>query len=354
MASWLYGGNRLSSDKSPTPQEDALRLAIRHFTAEIDSGRSGSADTAPLVHATASLPVTHLVHWERVLRDELVNALRLPTPPWWKAWGGQRRFLTWIDLVSWDGHVRERVLRTLSGPVPNGFFFALALRRLNDWVPEVRAAARETLPPLARDSMPEHVAEALCAMLSTWTSWGRLEDVDRQVLVTLLALPKVDELVKHKVISSAAGPMAFMLSQITRSKVLDGHLPDIAAKAVQPAVRAFAYRSLLAGKVVWIKTQQWTWTDVSACRGRMQTITDERPLITQHASLALLGAALADRSPIVRRIAGEVLVRNAADLGDAARPLVHQLAEDVSPGLAERGAFILRNLAQSNTVNDRS
>lgn len=178
--------------------------------------------------------------------------------------------------------------------------------------------------------------------------------MDRQVLVTLLELPKVDELVKHKVISSASGPMAFMLSQITRSKVLDAHLPDIAAKAVQPAVRAFAYRSLLAGKVVWVKKQQWTWTDVSACRGRMQKITDERPLITQHASLALLGSALADRSPIVRRIAGDVLVRNAADLGDAARPLVRQLAEDVSPGLAERGAFILRNLAQSDTVDDRS
>ncbi|OGA83277.1 MAG: hypothetical protein A2711_14575 [Burkholderiales bacterium RIFCSPHIGHO2_01_FULL_63_240] len=336
----------MSSEKNHASQEEVLRLAIRHFAAGINAGR-GLADISALVQATSPLPLMHLAHWEQMIRDEFTHAVRSPTRHWREAWVGQRRFLTWIDLVSWDGYVRERVLRTLSGPVPNGFFFVLALRRLNDWVPQVRAAAREKLPQLARDSMPEHVAEALCAMLSTWTSWGRLDEVDRRILVTLLDLPKVDELVKHKVISSAAGPMAFMLSQVTRSEVLDGHLPDIAEKAVQPAVRAFAYRALLAGKVVWVKKQQWTWTDVSACKGRMQKILDERPLVAQHASLTLLTSALADRSPIVRRIAGEVLVREAADLGDAALPLVRQLAADASPGLAERGAFILRSLAPS-------
>jgi hypothetical protein len=291
-----------------------------------------------------------LAQWEQVIRDEFMYAVRSPTRHWREAWVGRRRFLTWIDVASWDGYVRERVLRTLSGPVPNGFFFGLALRRLNDWVPEVRAAAREKLPLLARDSTPEHVAEALCAMLSKWTSWGRLEEVDRQVLVTLLELPKIDELVKHKVMSAAAGPMAFMLSQVTRSKVLDEHLLDISRKAVQPSVRAFACRALLAGKVVWVKKQQWAWTDVSACKGRMQKILDERSLEAPHASLALLASTLADPSPIVRRVAGEVLVREAANFGDAALPLVRQLAADPSPGLAERGAFILRSLAPSKSV----
>lgn len=342
----------MSPDKTNPPQEDALRSSVRHFTAGINTGRSIPADMSMLVHATASLPLTHLACWEQVIRDELTHAERSQSSrPWWKPRVEPRRFLAWIDLVSWDGHVRERVLRTLSGPVPNGFFFALALRRLNDWVPQVRAAAREKLPLLARDSMPEHVAQALCAMLSTWTSWGRLEDADRQVLEALLGLPKIDQLIKHKVTSSAVGPMAFTLSQVTRSNVLDAHLPDIAEMAVQPTVRAFAYRALLAGKVVWVKQQRWVWVDVSAGRGRMQNILDERPLIAQHAPLPLLRAALADRSPIVRRIAGEVLIRDAASLGDAALPLVHKLAEDTSPGLAERGGFILRSLAQPTTVS---
>ena len=298
-----------------------------------------------LVQATASLPLTHLAYWEQVIRDELNRAERSQSSqPWWKPQVEPRRFLTWLDLASWDGHIRERVLRTLSGPVPNGLFFALALRRLNDWVPQVRAAAREKLPLLARDSMPEHVAQALCAMLSTWTTWGRLEDVGRQVLEALLGLPKIDQLIKHTVVSSAVGPMAFLLSQVTRSNVLDAYLPDIAEKAVQPMVRAFAYRALLAGKVAWVKQQRWIWVDVSAGRGRMQNILDERPLMAQHAPLPLLRAALADRSPIVRRIAGEVLIRDAASLGDAALPLVYKLAQDASPGLAERGGFILRSL----------
>jgi hypothetical protein len=343
----------LSPGKTNSPQEHALRSSVRHFTAEIATGRSSHADMSILTQATSRLPLTHLAHWEQVIRDELTHAERSQSNrPWWKPRIEPRRFLTWLDLVSWDGHVRERVLRTLSGPVPNGFFFALALRRLNDWVPQVRAAAREKLPLLARDSMPEDVARALCAMLSTWTSWGRLEDADRQVLETLLGLPKIDQLIKHKVMSSAVGPMAFTLSQVACSHVLDEHLPDIAEKAVQPTVRAFAYRALLAGKVVWVKQQRWIWVDVSAGRGRMQSILDERPLVAQHAldSLPLLRAALADRSPIVRRIAGEVLIRDAASLGDAALPLVHKLAEDTSPGLAQRGAFILRSLTPPTTA----
>jgi hypothetical protein len=311
-----------------------------------------------LVRATSALPLFNMAYWERLIRTEteLARPVRAPDEPQgWRALlestvstGKDRpgRHLTWIDLNSWDGRERERLLRTLVGPAPNSFFFAFAARRLNDWVPQVRAAAREALPRLARTSDPEHVADALCAMLPTWIAWGRAEESDRQVIATLITSPGVASSLKRRLFASTAGPMPVVLSQMLRTTVLDEDLAQIAAKAVQPAVRARAYRALLMGKAVWVAARRWQWTDVRYCQGRITNVLGERPLTVSPVLLEKLIAAASDPSSLVKRVAAEALVREMDNLGDAVLPLAHQFARDPSPPVAERGAFILQRLAE--------
>ncbi|HYE70938.1 MAG TPA: hypothetical protein VD932_05365 [Aquabacterium sp.] len=350
----------MSHERGASQLEEGLRAAVRSFAASMSSTSPVVADMSTLVRATSTLPLFNLAYWERLIRDEF--ELARPVCPiaessGWRALlastvskGKERaeRHLTWIDLNSRDGRERERVLRTLAGPAPNSFFFALAARRLNDWVPQVRAAAREAIPRLALSSDPEHVVETLCAMLPSWIAWGRAEESDRQVIATLTTSPGVAASLKRRLFESTAGPMPVVLSQALQTKVFDEDLADIAAKAIQPAVRARAYRTLLMGKAVWVAARRWQWTDVRYCQGRVTNVLGERPLTVSPMLLDTLIAAAADQSSLVRRVAAEALVREMGHLGDAVLPLARQFAHDPSPPVAERGAFILQRLAAGN------
>ncbi len=349
----------MSSKRGSTHLEEELRVAVRTFSSSLSSTGPVVGDMSALIRATLSLPLSNLAYWERSIRDEHSLARRAYADSRARGWralfsftGAKERaepgsLLTWIDLSSHDGYVRERTLRTLSGAAPNSFFLALAARRLNDWVPQVRAAAREAIPKLARTSDPENVVDALCAMLPAWTSWGRMEEMDKQVMAELTSIDPVAELLTHRLISSAAGPMSSVLSQALRSAFLDENLAKMATDAIQPAVRARAYRALLVRKAVWVEGRKWQWTDVRYCLGRLNNVFGERPLTVRRPPvlMELLDSAATDPSPVVRRVAAEALVREMSNLGSSALPLARKFAGDTSPSVAERGVFVLQRLA---------
>ncbi|WKB56022.1 hypothetical protein [Eleftheria terrae] len=347
----------MSQERDHKQLEDDVRAAVRSFAASLTSASQGVADMSSLVRVTSRTSLLNLAHWERLIRDEFDVAWRAAERSESSGWrtllpssrskgrAEPARFLTWIDLSHWDGYVRERTLRSLSGSAPNSFFFALAARRLNDWVPQVRAAAREVVPRLAESSDPELVAEALCALLPTWTSWGRLEESDKDVISKLVSLPELATPLTRRLLVSSTGPMSAVLAQIQRWTVLDKHLEVIASEAVQPAVRARAYRSMLLGKAVWVEGRSWRWTDIRYLQGRLNNVLGERRLSHVPVLLDTLNAAALDRSSIVRRVAAEALVREIDNLGEAVMPLARRIADDPSPSVAERGAFVLRQLA---------
>jgi hypothetical protein len=181
-------------------------------------------------------------------------------------------------------------------------------------------------------------------MLPAWISWGRAEELDRQVIASLVTSPGVAASLKRRLIVSTAGPMSVILSQALRTPVLDEDLARIAAKAVQPAVRARAYRALLMGKAVWVDARRWQWTDVRYCQGRLTNVLGERPLRVSPVLLETLIAAAADQSSLVRRVAAATLIREIGNLGDSVLPLARRFARDPSPPVAERGAFAVQRL----------
>jgi hypothetical protein len=318
--------------------------AIRQLAASINSGRKGDAEMASLVDATSRLSLSNLGAWERLIRWGYRSALAASAPPKWKIWVRPASPVTWIDLCSGDGYKREKSLRTLSGAAPNSFFFAVAVRCLNDWVPQVREAAREKLLLIAKQTNPEHVVDVLCATLPHWNSWGRLNETDKQALLAIVSLEEVAHFLKLRIISATSGPMSSILAQAGRSEALDTYLNEIAKEAIQPAVRAKAYRSLLEGKMVSLEGRKWEWTNIRYCEERLKPIFSERILSVSVPLLETLKLAAIDRSPMVRRVAGDVLIQRLSAIGNESAQLAELLASDSSPSVVERGSFALKKL----------
>ncbi|WP_036253331.1 hypothetical protein [Methylobacter sp. BBA5.1] len=328
----------------PQEHEERILLATREFAKSINSGRKVVADMSSLVDATSRLSLSNLDYWERLIRWEFSEVLRSSTPSKWKPWTQSTPFLTWIDLCSGDGFKREKTLCSLSGAAPNSFFFALAVRRLNDWVRQVREAAQEKLPIIAKESDPEHVVDALCVTLPHWNSWGRLEDADKRVLLEITSIEEVSQALKLRIMSATSGPMTSMLAQVGRTATLDHCLSEIAEDAIQPSVRAKAYRCLFEGKMVWFEGRKWEWTDIRYCEGRLKPVLSERNLSVTSPFLETLKKAAVDHSPMVRRVAGEMLIRELKTIGEESLKLANLLASDSSPSVSERGKFALKKL----------
>lgn len=256
-------------------------------------------------------------------------------------------FVPWLEIFSVNGYRREKALALVNGPAPSGFLLALAMRRLNNWVPQVRAQARKSLPAIASATDPSMVAGALVATLTNWVSWGRMGEDDRQTVLDMSRQPAVAQALTLRLQSTATGPMSAVFAQLCRSDLLDPHLWQLAQHAIQPSLRAKALRFVLEQRAVWttgwargvdmhnygLPSMKRTWAE--------RAINQPNPL--PYADL--LQAGLADRSSMVRWVAAEMLVRAPAALPlGAVEALARQLTLDAAPKLAERGRFVLQRL----------
>jgi len=350
----------LTLDREYSLIEEELQIGVRTFATSSNLANERIVLMAELVRLTSLLPSSNMARWEYVIRRELSfvkhTLATTKKAKWWSLFSPsaesveRARILSWIDLVDANGYTRERTLRTLAAAAPNGFFFALAARRLNDWVAQVRSAARETVPEIARVTNPKHVADAICALLPAWSSWGRMDESDSQTILDLIAIRGVAPELMDRVISSPMGPMPQVFAQILRTSTLDEHLTEIAMRAVQPAVRAKAYRVLLLGEATWVEGARWRWTDVRYCEGRVEKIHGTRLLTIAPVLLDVLNAAASDRSSIVRGVASEALVREMNTPGIPSLALARRFAEDDSSSVAGRGKFVLKKLGESTIL----
>lgn len=325
--------------------EKEVVQAVQAFAKAVKANSNVDSNMGVLSEVTSRLKLAQLDYWERLIRDEFSSAIEIKTGyKWWPSLKPDR-FLTWIDIFSWDGYSREKALRSLSGPVPNSFFFALSLRRLNDWVPEVRAAARERLPVIIEQSYPTDIVGALSATLGNWESWGRMKESDKEALFQILINEHTfDAFIQH-ILTCPSGPMTSVLSQLGRSATTDRYLTEISKNAIQPSVRAKAYRSQLERKMKWLEGRQWKWIDKSYGVRRLVPKISERKLSETPDFKSTLHAASEDNSSMVRRVAAELLIQNIETLGvDSSLSYARKFSTDSSSSVSERGIFALRQL----------
>ncbi|WP_237750925.1 hypothetical protein [Gallaecimonas xiamenensis] len=331
--------------------EDKIVSAVRALADSINSGSNVAVDMSALIEVTSELPLSSFDYWERFIRSEFYSARMEASPLKWEVCSRTKELVTWLDLISFNGYKREEALQALSGAAPNTFFFSLATRRLNDWVPQVRKAAREKLPDIARSTDPKYVVDALCVVLSNWNSWGRIEKEEKEVLLNVICEKEIAKCLRARLVSSASGPMASLFSQLGRTPILDGQIEEIARSAIQPSVRAKAYRSLFEGRIVWVEGRRWVWTDIRYCEGRLKPIVGERVQEVKTSLLDLLERASEDRSSIVRRVSAEILIRELDNLGSKARVFAERFASDSSHSVSERGDFALKKLDELERAN---
>ncbi len=327
--------------------ENKIIVAVRKIAKAVKS--NSKPDISELVEVTSNLRLKNLDYWERLIRWEYSDELRQFNSLKWRFWKQTENFsLTWLDICHGDGFIREKILRELSCPAPNSFFFALAIRRLNDWVVEVRRAAYETIPQIAKQTNPEIIADVLCAIFPHWNSWGRVDVKEKQLILDLASKKEVGIALKNRIQFRANGPLSSILSQIGQIDILDSHLEEISNNAIQPSVRAKAYRSLLDGYMSWCSGREWKWTNKPYGEGYYKPIIHKRNLSKNSPFLKILQLATIDRSPIVRRVAGEMLIKHLNETEGEVSNIAQLLARDASPSVAERGVFALKKLEEIN------
>ena len=207
----------------------------------------------------------------------------------------------------------------------------------------MRAAARHRLADFAAATNPQHLAAALGYILRYWTSWGRMSPASKQDALVVLLSDAVAAQLATALAQSPAGPMTTLLAQLGQVATIDRHLPHIAVQAIQPALRAKAYQSLLSGKTTWVAGKEQEWIERRHNLYRWRTHLDSRPLTITVEHDPTLQQAAADRSPIVRRVAADAIIAALPHLGPSEQHLAARLAVDPNPSVAERGAYILHH-----------
>lgn len=245
-------------------------------------------DITELIDVTNQLPLKHLGQWELILRHIFRQEYRIDK---------YRYYGTWFEMVSDDGYSRSQLLRDISGSAPNRFFFALALRRLNDWVPQVRQEAQQALLRLAEQTPVPWIADALAYILVLMPSWTRIEASQRDTILEIASQPAVFDALLKKVMYQSTGPMPKLLAQLSQLSQLEGYLVPIAYYGVQPALRAQAYRWLLSGLSCY---QTYGSKEKRCVTQRLEGAVDRA---------RLLAYAKNDESVLVRRVANEMSVR---------------------------------------------
>lgn len=325
--------------------EQKLLTAVRVIVENSARGKDFSDALYDFLHATETLNAKDIVKWELLIRNEIGHVLRVRNVITGRFYNKPQRFIVpWIDLFSWDGFRRERVLRVMNGPAPNAFLFSMLLRRLNDWVPQVREAAFETILANGYSTNPQIIANTLFDILPNYSSWGRITQQQRNLILDLSEIPDVLSFLVDRIVGSSTGPLAKTLSQLGRRSSIDQDLRAIARGAVQPSARAWAYKCLLDGEAQWSVGRKWVWTHKRYGEGRHIPDLESRKIEVGADYEDILKGSVNDPSPIVRRIAGTVIIANRESLGAIARKLAVQLSKDEYPSVSERGQFALDRL----------
>jgi hypothetical protein len=239
-----------------------------------------------------------------------------------------------------DGRLREAALLRLSGGLPNPFLFAVIAWRLNDWAQPVRAAAVRCARRCFPATAPEIVAAAATTLLARQWTWARWGD-EHQPLFEAFNRNDVAACLASLLIQGRTGPMSTTLRYALRTSAIDVHLDDIARDAVQPSVRAVALETLIEGRAKWPSGYGWEWIDKSMGLRRQVTIFDHRALDVAASRSLLISRGIRDRSPAVRRVALDGVMRYMLTTREG-QNFAALLAEDRSPSVRERAAFILR------------
>ncbi|CCE06316.1 hypothetical protein BRAS3843_1680002 [Bradyrhizobium sp. STM 3843] len=246
----------------------------------------------------------------------------------------------WLFLFHPNGHAREAALDAIQTPPTSPFFLAALAWRLNDWAEPVRRAAERCVRRILNLIDPKVAADTSMYLLGRRLAWGRWSN-EADTLDAMFAREDVLAAVAARLRGGANGPLGKCLRNALRFGGIDAHLPELAANALQPLVRAIAHQCLLSGQARWIVGFEWAWIDkVYGLRQRVPKYAS-RAVDCDAPFDQLIWQAARDTSVVVRRIAADALIADHAPILDEDR-LIAYFAGDANPSVRARADFLHR------------
>jgi hypothetical protein len=127
----------------------------------------------------------------------------------------------WVFLFHPDGHVREAALHAIKRLPPAPFFSAVLALRLNDWVPQVRMAAKQCLQRAAPQLEARVLADAAFYLLTRRFVWRRWRD-EAGILDQIFARDDVLAALASELEVRTTGAVRACFRQALRFRILTG------------------------------------------------------------------------------------------------------------------------------------
>jgi len=338
----MISKRRLVLSPELTAKLSALGTELGPSDRDLENVLADLAALSPQLTVRASREITHAVglHWWPTSRSITLewhfgslsyrHELMRKNPEY-----------AWLFLFDGNGYVREAALNSLSTPPRSAFFFSALAWRLNDWVRAVRQAAERCSERVLHRTASDVAANAALYLLDRHLVWGRWSNESKALDRTFEREDVMADLALQ-IAQRSTGPLSNCLRHALRYPTMDKHLPRLASAAIQPSVRAVAYRCLISGKAAWTIGFEWAWIDkVYGLRRRVPKL--ETREIQRTGSVAdIIKAAIRDKSNVVRIVAADAVISARSQLPDADE-LIARLANDKSPAVRERADYMLRH-----------
>lgn len=247
-----------------------------------------------------------------------------------------------------SGYARQAALDAWNCPPDSPLFLAAIASRLNDWVVEVRAAAKRCAETWFPHVSAEVVAGAFGHLIERQDVLGRWSREESQLVEDMLYRKDVLAIVADQLVRSLSGPAQRTLRYALRRPGLDATLLRLATDAARPDVRAVALKSLIERRATWTSCFEKQWVDKRYGVARWVPVTAGRDIAHDLDVQQLLRSFASDRGTLVRKTVASALIDRLDNAASSDFEIARQLAHDKSPAVSGKALYFLEHATRAD------
>jgi hypothetical protein len=352
----------MSTSRNQTVLSLETRQSISDVADRVQKGRAPGPELQKIIAALNLAPAKACEEIERSVRQsfagwascEAVVGARLPMF-WRTAASAEDALQRWPELAylylfHGSGYLRESALTRWAWPPSSPLMLAAIAIRMNDWVQQVRVAAKRCAELWFPSVAPEVVVDAFDFLIQRHDILGRWDVAERLVVEDMLYRRDVLVSLAHRLQHQKSGPARRTLLLALRRPGFDFSLPELAS-AVMPSVRAVAIQTLIERRATWQNGFTLEWIDKRYGKARKVPTMSVRDIALDLKVDDLLLTHSEDRSPLVRKVVANALI----DRIDVPTPIYFEIASrltrDRSSVVASKAEYFLQNARRDVPVN---
>ncbi|MEM0921610.1 MAG: hypothetical protein AAGI13_01090 [Pseudomonadota bacterium] len=255
--------------------------------------------------------------------------------------------LGWLLMFHGSGFVRQAAMEALTSPPSCPFEVAAVVYRLNDWISNVRTASKTYASKFLVTASAEAISESAFFLLPQITQLSRWDNQTLSVVHDSIYRTEVLDEMKEQFLAPRSGKVGQTLRLVLQRADFDIHLEKLAFDAVLPTVRAIATETLLMGRARWIVGYRRKWVDKVYGLSRRVAEYETRSVEIDFGMADFLGVAARDKSPLVRSVAADFLIKNREHLTFELAEVSDVLRNDESSAVRSRINFLDRTIANA-------